>query len=117
DAGEQLVATPDGSPLPDEKLLALEEQHLVQRALGELDERCRRLLTLLFYCDEPPPYAEIAAAVGIREGGVGPTRARCLQKLLRLLNNLGMACIFAALQPTVRCAELINFAVSGVVAV
>jgi DNA-directed RNA polymerase specialized sigma24 family protein len=44
-------------------------------------------LTLLFFRPDPPPYAEIAAALGMREGGVGPTRARCLQKLRQLLRN------------------------------
>jgi DNA-directed RNA polymerase specialized sigma24 family protein len=64
-----------------------EQQHLVRLAVASLDERCRRLLTLLFFRPDPPPYAEIAAALGMREGGVGPTRARCLQKLRQLLRN------------------------------
>jgi RNA polymerase sigma factor (sigma-70 family) len=81
---EQLV---DGGPLPDEHLQRLEQQHLVRLAVASLDERCRRLLTLLFFRPDPPPYAEIAAALGMREGGVGPTRARCLQKLRQLLRN------------------------------
>ena len=77
----------DDSPLPDEVLIRLEEQHRVRVGLASLDERCRRLLTMLFYHAEPPPYAEIAAAIGAPEGSVGPTRARCLQKLLRALEK------------------------------
>ncbi|HEX8708779.1 MAG TPA: sigma-70 family RNA polymerase sigma factor [Pyrinomonadaceae bacterium] len=78
---------PDNVPLPDEQLIRLEEQHLVRAALAGLDERCRKLLTLLFYRPEPPPYSEIAAQIGATAGSIGPTRARCLQKLLRLLEK------------------------------
>jgi RNA polymerase sigma factor (sigma-70 family) len=81
----ELAGLPDHAPLADEVLLQLEEQHRVRLALDSLDERCRTLLNLLFYTSEPPPYAEIAAATGTTEGSIGPTRARCLQKLLRAL--------------------------------
>jgi len=77
----------DETPLPDEQLLILEEQHRIRTALASLDERCRLLLEILFHRDEPPSYAEIASALGIPEGSVGPTRARCLAKLLRLLKK------------------------------
>lgn len=81
---------PDGSPLPDDLLMRLETQHLVHQTVLSLDERCRRLLTLLFYCTETPPYAEIAAALGVSEGSIGPTRARCLEKLRHLLEKSGL---------------------------
>ncbi|HEX8845417.1 MAG TPA: sigma-70 family RNA polymerase sigma factor [Pyrinomonadaceae bacterium] len=84
---EELNRLPDNAPLPDEVLMRLEEQHNVRSAISELDERCGKLLTLLFYRDEPPPYSEIAAQMGTSEGSIGPTRARCLQKLLRLLEK------------------------------
>ena len=87
DGNSELNAVPDLAPLPDEALIQLEEQHRVRTALGDLDERCRKLLTLLFYTAEPPSYAEIAQETGTREGSIGPTRARCLQKLTRLLEK------------------------------
>ncbi len=77
----------DEAPLPDEQLLILEEQHRIRTALSSLDERCRMLLEMLFYLAEPPSYADIATSLGIPEGSIGPTRARCLAKLLRLLKN------------------------------
>lgn len=85
DDGLNLVV--DNNPLPDEVLLQLEEQHRVRTAVAELDERCQRLLTMLYYEAEPPSYAEIADAFGTSEGSIGPTRARCLKKLLRLLDE------------------------------
>jgi RNA polymerase sigma factor (sigma-70 family) len=77
----------DEAPLPDEQLLILEEQHRIRTALSSLDERCRTLLEMLFYVAEPPSYADIATSLGVPEGSIGPTRARCLAKLLRMLKK------------------------------
>lgn len=84
DSAEQL---PDDAPLPDETLLRLEAQQRVRTAVGALDNRCRTLITLLFYRSDPLPYTTIAATLGTTEGSIGPTRARCLQKLRRLLED------------------------------
>lgn len=86
-AAEESLKIPDDSPLPDEVLLKLEEQHRVRTALAELQERCRQLLTMLFFEAEQPSYSEIAQLLGISEGSIGPTRARCLEKMLRLLDK------------------------------
>lgn len=85
DEGDEALAVVDKSPLPDETLMRLEEQHRIRTAVAELDPRCRQLLTMLYYHAEPPPYSEIAAALGTPEGSIGPTRARCLKKLFKLL--------------------------------
>jgi RNA polymerase sigma factor (sigma-70 family) len=88
EAGEELDELPDNAPLPEETLVQLEEQHRVRQALARLDERCRTLLARLFYAEELPSYSDIAAELGIPEGSVGPTRARCLRKLLQQLDKL-----------------------------
>lgn len=87
DAGPDFAKIPDGAPLADEVMLRLEEQHRVRTALAKLDERCRKLLTLLFYEEEQPSYSEIARVLGTSPGSIGPTRARCLEKLLPLLGK------------------------------
>ena len=84
---DEAVAIRDEAPLPDEQLLILEEQHRVRTAVSSLDERCRTMLQMLFYRSEPASYAELAASLGIPEGSIGPTRARCLAKLLRILKK------------------------------
>jgi len=76
------------SLLPEALMLRLEEQHQVRAAVASLDERCRKLLILLFYRADTAPYAEIAATLGMSEGSIGPTRARCLRKLRLLLEDL-----------------------------
>jgi len=80
---------PEDGPLPDEVVLLLEQRHAVRTALATLGEPCRQLLELLFYRADPPPYAEIAATLGVSTGSIGPTRARCLHKLRRYLDELG----------------------------
>ena len=84
---EEMASLVDHAPLPDENLVRLEDQHRIRAALQALDERCQKLLTMLYYQPEPPSYAEIAATFGTSEGSIGPTRARCLKKMLQLLER------------------------------
>jgi len=91
DAGEgdesKEIEFPASEPLADEVLLEMERQHRVRTAVTNLDERCRNLVNLLFYQNAQIPYSEVARILGISEGSIGPTRARCLQKLLERLNK------------------------------
>jgi len=84
---EQAGTVADEAMLPEALVLRLEEQHRVRLAVNSLDDRCRRLLEMLFYRPDVPAYAEIAATLGMSEGGIGPTRARCLDKLRRRLEE------------------------------
>lgn len=85
---QEAATVRDETPLPDEQLLMLEEQHRIRMAVAMLDERCQKLVQMLFYQTPSPSYAEIAATLGIPEGSIGPTRSRCLGKLLRNLKKL-----------------------------
>jgi RNA polymerase sigma factor (sigma-70 family) len=58
------------------------------RALSAIDERCQMLLRILSAVD-PPSYEEIGAALDMPIGAIGPTRARCLQKLRRRPELIG----------------------------
>lgn len=79
---------PDSAPLPEHVLARLEQQHEVRSALALLDDRCRRLLTMLFYgVSGPVPYSVVAVELGMAEGSIGPVRARCLERLLRTLGK------------------------------
>jgi RNA polymerase sigma factor (sigma-70 family) len=57
----------------------------LHRGLSLIGERCQQLLVALYFEPAEPSYAEIARRLGIAEGSVGPTRARCLQRLRELL--------------------------------
>ena len=108
--GNQEITTEeilDTALLPDEVLVRLEEQHKIRTAVAALEDRCRKLLTLLFYQPDPPPYTEIAVTIGVTAGSIGPTRARCLQKLRRLLDESGSSpCTFSWLFRSITIAWL-----------
>lgn len=59
------------------------------RAMGRLPARCHELLRVLM-ASPPPSYAEVAAALGLPVGSIGPTRARCLQTLREKLAASGI---------------------------
>jgi RNA polymerase sigma factor (sigma-70 family) len=66
----------------DTRLITLERDAALMRAMTSLGERCQALLRLLAAVD-PPSYDEVGAALGMPIGSIGPTRARCLAKLRR----------------------------------
>lgn len=70
--------------LIDEKLIELEQQHQMEVAFSRLPERCKRLLSYLFFRDPPASYKDISAEMGITFTSIAPTRSRCLDKLLAL---------------------------------
>lgn len=81
------VASP--GPGADEDVERLERAHLLHRALERVGGRCRRLMELLFFHEPPLGYREAARQLGLPLGSLGPTRARCLDKLKRALDELG----------------------------
>lgn len=56
--------------------------------LQGLDPRCRELLLALYFDTAEPSYAEVADRLGRPVGSIGPTRARCLQRLRAELGDL-----------------------------
>lgn len=84
---DSLAEIPAAQPLADEQHEMLERQQTVRNAIETLSERCRELLTMLFYEPEEASYAEIARRMAMPVPSVGPTRARCLEKLKRVLQD------------------------------
>lgn len=84
DSLSQLPAT---EPLADEQHEMLERQQAVRDAIESLSQRCRELLTMLFYDREESSYADIARRMAMPVPSIGPTRARCLDKLRRALEG------------------------------
>lgn len=69
----------------------LERQATVRLAFTGLSERCQRLLHALYYEDPSPAYGALALRLGVPVGSLGPTRARCMDKLRGLLEADGAA--------------------------
>lgn len=77
----------DESPIAEEALAELQLLNQLRAALDQLDERSRDLLLLLFRDeDDKLSYDEVARRLGMSVGSIGPTRARCLDKLRRLVS-------------------------------
>ena len=64
----------------DALLLADERNTTLWRCFNGLTERCRRLLRVVVTV-EKASYAEVAEALGLPVGSIGPTRMRCLDRL------------------------------------
>jgi RNA polymerase sigma factor (sigma-70 family) len=88
--GEVSVPVEDPGELPEEALLGLERQRQVRAAIGQLTPNCRRLVSGLFSDEaERETYQQLAKGMGVSINSLGPTRARCLQQLRRLLLAAG----------------------------
>jgi RNA polymerase sigma factor (sigma-70 family) len=80
-----------GGMRSEDAFLELERQSVIHAAIGTLELPCRDLLTLLFYSDPRPTYSKISQSLNIPEGSIGPTRYRCLEKLMKILEGMGFA--------------------------
>lgn len=91
---DRVAMTPDdlppltGAAPPDEMVSALEEEQRVRTALARIAERCRKLLTLLYFTVPTPAYDAVARTMKMPRGSLGPTRARCLGKLREHLEGI-----------------------------
>ena len=81
-AGSIGAGNPEG-----EESRAWEQLEWLHHGLSLMDGRCRDLLTRLYLWPEPATYEEVAAQLKIAVGSIGPTRARCLEKLRDLLES------------------------------
>lgn len=83
----EMANLPDNSLLADEKLIVLEEQHLIRTALKELEEKCQKILAMIYLTEPAASYAEVATAIGVGATSISPLRTRCLKKLEKILKN------------------------------
>jgi RNA polymerase sigma factor (sigma-70 family) len=70
-------------PGPEERALAAERARAVRQAFSRLPDRCARLLELVVIL--ALPYSQVASMLKMPIGSIGPTRARCLERLRALL--------------------------------
>ena len=78
---ETFAALADPGESVGADLEKVERQHQVRVALGAVSERCKRLLEALYYEDPTPSYTELSQRLGVPVGSLGPTRARCMERL------------------------------------
>jgi RNA polymerase sigma factor (sigma-70 family) len=75
---------------PEQVVSLASDQALVLEALERLGAPCRDLLWLLYFDPDEPTYAQIGDRLQVPLGSIGPTRARCLQKMREILRTMGM---------------------------
>lgn len=64
-----------------------EQVAALHEGLARLGPSCRELLTALYLDPTEPSYEEIARRMDRAIGGIGPSRARCLQQLRTLMDG------------------------------
>jgi RNA polymerase sigma factor (sigma-70 family) len=84
---EILTSLPDDAPPVDARVLADERDRALWQAFAGMPDRCQRLLRILM-ADPPPSYQDVAETLTMPVGSIGPTRARCLERLRTLLDDV-----------------------------
>ncbi len=83
---DEIVAEEEASA--EQEAVLADDGYRVRSAMARMAPRCRQLLGAL-YGEEEASYAEIAARLGVPVGTIGPTRARCLERLRRTMEEEG----------------------------
>ena len=83
----EMASLKDQSPLADDLLIQMEQQHQIRTALKELEERCQKILSMIYLGESAASYAEVASVIGVGETSISPMRSRCLQKLAKILTK------------------------------
>lgn len=79
----------DPETLPDEVMHGLQREQKLRESIAALPPRCRQLVQMLFFENDPRPYREIAQSLGIATGSIGFIRGRCLDRLRKQLEKEG----------------------------
>jgi RNA polymerase sigma factor (sigma-70 family) len=76
----------------DQPVLAADQYAALWQAFHRLSDWCQQVLRALVVDaeDGPPAYRLVASQLQVPVGSLGPTRARCLEHLRKLLDNGGI---------------------------
>jgi RNA polymerase sigma factor (sigma-70 family) len=80
--GDDFDAVDEDTPSAAAELFLAERDAALWRAFQALPPRCRALLQVIV-ASPAPSYEELSAALEMPIGSIGPTRARCLERLRR----------------------------------
>ena len=87
---EEIEEPPDPSENVEAIRVQVEEQQTVRESVDQLPDRCRQLIELLYFDNRAPSYEDVGRVLSMPVASVGPTRARCLDKLRTLLRRRGV---------------------------
>jgi RNA polymerase sigma factor (sigma-70 family) len=77
----------EGVSWSDDAIASWERIAVIHEGLQRLGRGCRDLILALYFDPAAPSYAMVAERLGRPIGGIGPMRARCLQRLRTLLGE------------------------------
>ena len=80
----------DPSQNQDKVQVQVEEQQTVRDSVDQLPDRCRQLIELLYFDTRSPSYEDVSRTLSMPVASIGPTRARCLDKLRTVLRRRGI---------------------------
>ena len=87
DAGEEeMQRLASEEPSAEEVLERVELARHVREGLDRIGDTCRDLLGQLYLQTDEPSYEEVSRRLSMPIGSIGPTRARCLEKLRKALS-------------------------------
>ena len=90
-SGEEAAEEPPSSAENVEEVqIGAEERQKLREAVEELPDRCQKLLELLYFDMTNPSYEDISKALNMPVASIGPTRARCFEKLRTVLRRKGV---------------------------
>ena len=87
---EEFEEPPDPGDTLEEIRIVTEQQQIVRQAVDQLSERCRTLIEMLYFDPRSLSYDEIGGLMAMPVSSIGPTRARCLDKLKTILRRHGI---------------------------
>lgn len=87
---DRIEETPAPGETTEEIRIRTDRQQKVRDTIREMSDRCRQLLELLYFDPANPSYAEIGRRLAMPVPSIGPTRARCLDKLRVQLRRRGI---------------------------
>jgi RNA polymerase sigma factor (sigma-70 family) len=79
---EALMARHESDLMIEDELFEVQRNIAFRAAFAQLPQSCHNLLSILM-TDPPLGYTQISEMLNIPVGSIGPTRARCLQRLRR----------------------------------
>jgi RNA polymerase sigma factor (sigma-70 family) len=80
DMGDALDDLPPVANGPEQMVVRGHDQRVLWTHFAALSQRCQQLLRVVALA-ERPDYSQVAEALGMPVGSIGPTRGRCLAKL------------------------------------
>jgi RNA polymerase sigma factor (sigma-70 family) len=87
---EELEEPADPSENVEDIRVQVEAQQDIRESVEQLPDRCRQLLELLYFDVRSPSYEEVSRSLSMPVASIGPTRARCLDKLRVILRRKGI---------------------------